>query len=130
MDTLRRHTRLAQLVLAWFMVAIGVSVAAPLVRPVVWQAVCSAAGSVQWVVQDANDQAPAHSPTHVPAHTHGLNCPLCLSWSAPPPLLADWPAHRPLLTAQVVSPPHAAPLAQQSAPPLPSRGPPSVLAVV
>lgn len=47
MSALRPTRSLACLVLAWFVLALGVAVASPLVKPQSWQMVCSAAGTVK-----------------------------------------------------------------------------------
>lgn len=47
MSALRPARSLARLVLAWFVLALGIAVASPLVKPQSWQMVCSAAGTVK-----------------------------------------------------------------------------------
>lgn len=77
-----RHAHwITRLVLAWFVLFIGVAVASPLVKPVTGQMVCSAMGGMK-MVQDADDGAPP-SP-------QGLDCPLCM------PVAASGPAARPV----------------------------------
>jgi hypothetical protein len=115
MQTLRQAQLLARLVLAWFVLALGVAVASPLVQPQALELVCSSAGAVK-LVQVGDDGAAAS--------THLLDCPLCLTGSAPPPAVpSSW--------TQALPPAHALPAlaapmhAGRTAAPPPSRGPPS-----
>lgn len=115
MQTLRHARLLARLVLAWFALALGVAIALPLVKPQAMELVCSSAGTVKLVktTDDGSETA-----------THTMDCPLCMTSSAPPPalrlLLEQAPAQ-----AQI---PHAwatVHIAGHAAAPLPPRGPPS-----
>lgn len=54
MQSLRRARLLARLVLAWFLLSLGVAVASPIVLPQSMQLVCSASGSVKLVVSSAD----------------------------------------------------------------------------
>lgn len=76
MHALRHHRPLARLILAWFLLALGVAVASPLVQPKTMQVVCSGAGVVKLVAQAADDQGTPSG--------HSLDCPLCLVLDAPP----------------------------------------------
>lgn len=67
-------------VLAWFVMALGVAVASPLVSPHGMELVCTGSGSVQLVVKTADGLATTTSGA-------SLDCPLCLAANAPPPLL-------------------------------------------
>lgn len=114
---LLRQTRLlARFVLAWFVLSIGVAIAAPLVKPQAMELICSGAGTMKLLVK-SDDGSPAQS-------GHTLECPLCASLSAPPPVarLTAEPA-QPLAYVLPSSP--AAPLAARTAAPLPARGPPA-----
>lgn len=110
-----RHTRyLARFVLAWFVLSIGAAVASPMVKPQAMELICSGAGSLKLVQTDDGTQ---------PASSHTLDCPLCSTLSAPPPLLRlGVEPVQPL--AHVPQSLPAAPLAALSAAPLPARGPP------
>ena len=59
-------------VLAWFVLSIGISIAAPWVQNYSRDVVCSAT--------DIDSSAPTGS------HAHGIDCPLCLSGIAPTPV--------------------------------------------
>lgn len=115
MQTLRHATLLARLVLLWFVVSLGVAIASPLVKPQAMQLVCSGSGAMKVIVAGADGKAPATS--------HTLDCPLCASISAPPPLeirafaaAAPLAFEVPLATSDAV-------FFLRAAPP-PARGPP------
>lgn len=65
-------------VLAWFVLALGVAMAAPLVSPPNMELVCSGTGTggKRLVVQAADGLAAPHAST--------LDCPLCLAADTPP----------------------------------------------
>ena len=72
MQVLRRSTFLARLVLAWFVLSLGVAVASPLVKPQDVQWVCSGSGMLK-VLVSADDRRQWQRDQRHP----GL--PLCLS---------------------------------------------------
>jgi hypothetical protein len=79
MQTLRNAHLIARFVLVWFALSIGVAIASPMVNPQGLQLVCSGSGSMKVISSDANGKI-------TPASSHTLDCPLCASISAPPPL--------------------------------------------
>jgi len=79
MQTLRNAHLIARFVLVWFALSIGVAIASPMVNPQSLQLVCSGSGSMKVVSVDATGKS-------TPAVSHTLECPLCASISAPPPL--------------------------------------------
>jgi hypothetical protein len=107
---------LGRVVLAWFVLSLGVAVASPVVNPRAMELVCSAAGAVKVIVQ-TDDGAQEMGAFH-------MDCPLCVLTGAPPPTapLADVPTIQPL--ARVVQSIPAARIAAVTAAPLPARGPP------
>ena len=117
MHLLRTSPLLLRLVLAWFVVVLGVAVASPFVHPVSMQLVCSAGGNVTVVAVDEDGRP-------LQAGQHTLDCSLCLPAALPLPIahaLPDaslLPAHEPLFMV-------AASLAARVGAPLPPRGPPS-----
>ena len=116
MQSLRQARFLARLVLAWFALAIGVAVAAPVVQPKATQLVCSG-GTMKLLVQgDGDDPSSASALT--------LDCPLCATPAGPPPVIAATGVQVGLSCA--VQPVPAARLAARTAAPLPARGPPSL----
>ncbi len=115
MHTLRHARVLARLVLAWFVLSLGVAVASPLVKPQAMELICSGSGIVKLVVF-TDDGA-----KEVPSHT--LDCPLCVQSSAPPPVVTvAVPQHQPL--AHALTPLRAAHIQALTAAPLSARAPP------
>ena len=77
MEPLRRARHFARVLLGWFVLALGVAAAAPLVHPQAIELVCGAAGQVKAVVH-TDDGTVEMGAAH-------LDCALCLVASAPPP---------------------------------------------
>ena len=116
MQTIRSLRWLARLVLAWFVLSIGVAVASPLVNPQAMELICSGSGAIKLLVK-TDDGA-----KELPSHT--LDCPLCAHVGAPPPVSqAQLPVVHPL--AHALRPIPAAHIAARTAAPLPPRGPPA-----
>ncbi|MFO1264049.1 MAG: DUF2946 family protein [Rhodoferax sp.] len=116
MQVLRRSTFLARLILAWFVLSLGVAVASPLVKPQDAQWVCSGSGMLKVLVSaDTDDSGSVSNAT--------LDCPLCLSAALLP--LPDAPFVAPIHPlAYALQGIPAAILAARTAAPLPARGPP------
>lgn len=116
MHALRTSSLLARLVLAWFVLAMGVAGASPLVHPQALEIVCAAGGSMKVIVVGDDGQALEASP-------HTLDCSLCLAATVPPP-----EAHTALVLPQplahALKPEVAAHIAALVGAPLPARGPP------
>ena len=107
----------ARLVLAWFVLSLGLAIAAPIVQPQSLTLVCSAAGEVK--LQSTGSDSGNVAPTG-----HTLDCVLCLALSAPPPANADLSAPLPVAAlGQAIQ--TAARNAWRTAAPLPARGPPA-----
>jgi len=116
LQTLRSLRGLARLVLAWFVLSIGVAVASPLVYPQAMELICSGSGAIKVLVKTADS---AHE-----LSGHTLDCPLCAHVGAPPPPgQVDLPVVHPL--ADAARPIPAAHIAARTAAPLPPRGPPA-----
>jgi len=114
MQRLRQATFLARLVLAWFALAIGAAVAAPVVQPRSIELLCTGTGAMKLLVQGAEGQpAPAG---------HTLDCPLCGAATAPPPVVLAVAPDAP--RAQQLRRHPAGRMALRSGAPLPARGPP------
>jgi hypothetical protein len=116
MQTLRRANTLARFVLVWFALSIGVAIASPIVKPQAMELICSSSGAMKVLVKTDDGVKELSG--------HTLDCPLCASISAPPPvarLMAE-PA-QPL--AYVLQSILAAHIAALTAAPLPARGPPA-----
>ena len=115
MQTLRHAQQLARLVLVWFMCALGVAVASPMVHPQALELVCSSGGAVKLLVKTDNGVQDMGA--------HSLDCPLCLLGSAPPlPAQARLPA-LPVSTPLPAAPPGVHAVAPMATPP-PARAPP------
>jgi hypothetical protein len=78
MQHVRNVKLIARFMLVWFVLSIGVAIASPMVKPQAMQLVCSGAGAMKVVV--AGDDG------KVPVSSHTLDCPLCASIGAPPPI--------------------------------------------
>ncbi len=112
-----RHWALhsARFVLLWFALSLGVAIASPLIKPQAMELICTSAGAAKLLVK--TDEGVKE----VSGHT--LDCPLCATLSAPPPV-----AHQSAESAQplgyVLQSIPAAHVAARTAAPLPARGPP------
>ena len=118
MHHLRSAHLLARLVLVWFMLAMGVATASPLVKPQVMELVCSGAGLTLLPIQTSDglqDSGP-----------HTLDCPLCSAVGAPPVQARSEAAPVPPLAYVLRSIPSAQ-VAALTAAPLPARGPPVLI---
>ena len=116
MQTLRHFTFLTRLMLAWFVLSLGVAVASPLVNPQDTLLVCTGAGVMKVLVK-ADDGSTTEA-----ARTT-MDCPLCVPASAPPPSMQMSVAPVFPLAFALQSIPSAH-IAARTAAPLPARGPP------
>ena len=112
---LRRAQSFARFVLAWFVLSMGVAIAAPVVNPQSTQLICTGSGVMKVIVTTADGVQEVAS--------QSMDCPLCASLSAPPPVarLGTEPL-LPLSYAVQAIP--AAVIAKLTAVPPPARGPP------
>lgn len=118
LQALRQARTLAQLVLVWFVLAVGVAVAAPLVQPPSATLVCTGSGAVKLLAEGGEGSvAPAH---------HTLDCVLCLALSAPPPAPVGAVAAVHILRHTPEGQPTVH-FAWRTASPLPARGPPAAV---
>jgi hypothetical protein len=117
MQAIRSSKLMVSLVLAWFTLFLGASVASAVTKSDTLQMVCSAGGVMKWVDTDGGEGA-------LKLGT-GMDCPLCAGVSVPlPTAISTFEKPSPLAHAlQTIA---AAHIASSTAPPLPSRGPPSV----
>jgi hypothetical protein len=118
MQYLRNTSNIIRFVLVWFALSVGVAIATPMVQPKAMDMVCTSTGSMKLVVQGDEDSSTSASPT--------LDCPLCASISAPPSAL-NTALTQPSPLSHALLPSVAAHIASLTAPPLPSRGPPTFL---
>jgi len=112
----RTFSALRLWVLTWFVASLGVAVASPLVHPQSIEVICSGAGTFKLLVQTDDGT--------VEMGAMGMDCPLCSTASAPPPVPA-LPLAPPQPLAHALLPVEAARIAAATAAPLPARGPPA-----
>ena len=110
-----RTRQWARFMLVWFVLAMGVAMASPLIKPEAMALVCSGSGAMKLVV--------GHEDGSVQVGTHTLDCALCVTVGAPPPVVAAVVAAPSLLAWATQSIP-AARISALTAAPLPARGPP------
>jgi len=115
MQRLCNAFQLTRLVLVWFALSIGVAIASPVLNPHGMDIVCTSAGSMKLVVQGDDDGV---------ASAKTMDCPLCSSITAPPPEF-NTTLTQPSPLSFALLPIEAARIATATAPPLPSRGPPT-----
>ncbi len=108
---------LRRLVLAWFVLSLGVAAASPLVHPVNFEMICSGT-SVKFIAQVDGEA--------VEMTSMSMDCPMCFTALPPPPqpALVFVTMHPPLAYATRSIP--AARIAAATAAPLPARGPPAI----
>jgi hypothetical protein len=111
----RRSTLLLRWVLTWFMLSLGVAVAAPLVHPQSMELVCSSAGAIKTIVHTDDGAQEASRMT--------MDCALCAP-AGPPPAIVPLHLPRPLPLAHAARSIPSARLAAATRAPLPARGPP------
>jgi hypothetical protein len=118
MRALRHFTDLTRLVLAWFVLSLGVAVASPIVKPQDILLVCTGTGAMKVLVQsDDGGTTELASPA--------MDCPLCAPMGAPPPIARTVVAPAQPL-AYALRSITAAHIAARTAAPLPARGPPGL----
>jgi hypothetical protein len=115
MQMLHPSLHLIRLVLVWFALSVGVAIASPMVNPKGVDMVCTGTGMMKLVVQGDDDSA---------ASAKTMDCPLCAGIGAPPPEF-NTTLTQPSPLSFALLPIEAARIASATAPPLPSRGPPT-----
>ena len=118
MQYLRNTTHIIRFVLVWFALSVGLAIASPMVQPKAMDMVCTSTGSMKLVHQGDEDSSTFASPT--------LDCPLCVIICAPPPAFNTTLTQASPLSHALL-PTVAAHIASLTAPPMPSRGPPTFL---
>lgn len=110
---------LARLVLVWFVLSVGVAVAAPLLYPKAMDIVCTGSGAAKLVIKSADGT------TGTQALDVGMDCPMCAPAGAPPTSVCGaTPQPSPL--SHALRPIEQAVLAAIAAAPPPARGPPPI----
>lgn len=118
MRTLRHFTFLSRLVLAWFVLSLGVAVASPIVKPQDIFLVCSGSGAMKVLVK-ADDG----STSELGSKT--MDCPLCGPMAAPPLPASNTVVAPYLPLSYALQGIPSAHIAARTAAPLPARGPPA-----
>ena len=106
----------ARFVLLWFTLSIGVAIASPLIKPQAMELICTSAGATKVLVK--TDEGVKEMSGHT------LDCPLCATLSAPPPVAWQHMAQAAQPLGHVLPSPPCAHVTARSAAPLPARGPP------
>jgi hypothetical protein len=116
MQRLRAARSLARMLLAWFVLVVGIASLAPALHAASADSICEPPSAIAGT-PDTGDRVDAGA-----AHT--LQCPLCLPMGAPPgtPTVRAQPV-QPL--GHALRPVPAAHIASLTAAPLPARGPPA-----
>lgn len=117
MFKVQTHKFIARMVLVWFALFMAAAIASPIVHPTDTQMVCSSTGGMKMVAMD-NEGADANTATT-------MDCPLCAA-VAIPLQAASVRLEKPSVLAHSLQPITSAHIASVTAPPLPSRGPPSI----
>ena len=118
LQTLRRATALARGVLLGFVLSLGVAIASPIVNPQTTQLICSASGGMKVIVTTTDGSTEVAS--------QSMDCPLCVSIIAPPPVLkSTFESVQSLSYA--LQPIPSVITTKRTAAPLPARGPPDFL---
>jgi Protein of unknown function (DUF2946) len=115
MHRLRNSIQIVCLVLAWFVLSVGVAIASPIVNPQSTMLVCTGTGDMKLVATDDDSGNPS---------TPKLDCPLCTTIGASSPPF-NTALSQPSPLSHALLPFVAAHIASLTAPPLPSRGPPT-----
>lgn len=115
---MRSSALIAKLVLVWFALFLGAAIASTVINPSSMQMVCTAGGGIK-LMDTTGDEGDLKA-------SASMDCPLCASVTAvPPPQSVHFEKLSPL--APALHPIAVANIASVTAPPLPSRGPPTSL---
>ena len=117
MNYFRQAHFLARIVLAWFVLSVCAAMASPLVVPKSMDMVCTSGGVMKFISSDDAQDAGTALKT--------MDCALCMPVVFPPAPIAQQFIQVSSL-AHALQPLVAAHIATATAPPLPSRGPPSL----
>ncbi len=120
MQFLRKSHLITRMALVWFALFVCVAAASPLINPQSIEMVCSGSGVMKLVIQD---QRQSDEGLGV-ASGHTLDCSLCGTVGAPPPVAISLPALTQPLAYALQSIPQAR-IAALTGAPLPARGPPT-----
>ena len=116
MQTLRNAHLIARFVLVWFALSIGVAIASPIVKPQSMEVICSGSGVMKLLVKSDEGSKVVS--------LHTLDCSLCATAYAPPPIM-QWSVEAVQPLAYVLQSIPAAHIASRTAAAPPGRGPPA-----
>ena len=116
MQTLRNAHLIARFVLVWFALSIGVAIASPIVKPQSIEVICSGSGVMKLLIKSDEGSKVVS--------LHTLDCSLCATGYAPPPIM-QWIVVPVQSLAHVLQSIPAAHIASRTAVPPPGRGPPA-----
>ncbi len=116
MQSLRHVQLIARFVLVWFALSVGVAIASPIVKPQAMELICSGSGVMKLLIKsDEGSEV---------VSLHTLDCSLCATGYAPPPIV-QWHVEPVQPLAHVLQSIPAAHIASLTAAPPPGRGPPA-----
>jgi hypothetical protein len=117
MNALRAARNLPRLVLAWFALSIFAAIASPVIHPQSMELICSSGSGAVKVLIKTEDGVQKLS-------THTLDCPLCISAGAPPPMEVHFNAELVQRAPYLLQTNSSAKTVWLTGAPLPARGPP------
>jgi len=120
MQFLRQSHLITRFALVWFALFVCVAAASPIVNPQSIEMVCSGSGVMKLVIQGQSESDEGLGV----ASGHTLDCSLCGTVGAPPPVAIFLPALPQPLAYALQSIPQAR-IAALTGAPLPARGPPT-----
>ena len=117
MHKLRQAKIIARFMLVWFVFSMGLAAASPVVSPKAMELVCTTGGVMKLVSSDSNN---------ADKHNNAMpDCAMCMLATLPSTPLGTT-FDKPSDLSHALHPIAAAHIAAATAPPLPSRGPPSL----
>ncbi|MFN3375784.1 MAG: DUF2946 domain-containing protein [Burkholderiaceae bacterium] len=117
MHALRTSVTLARLVLAWFVLTLGLAGVSAVAQPRAMELICTSEGSMRLVVTSSDATTAADSAPM-------LDCAMCLPSALPWPAQV-YPSAAPQPLGYALQPAEAARMAALVGAPLPPRGPPT-----
>jgi hypothetical protein len=117
MEIFRTDKFLPRFLLVWFVLSLGIAAASSWVSPKSMDLVCTSGGFVKVVISD-NDGTEQSS-------VHTMDCALCTAVGLPPTYISNQTI-KPSSLSHGLHPMAAAHITAATAPPLPSRGPPTL----
>jgi hypothetical protein len=117
MQFLRSVPLLSRLILAWFVMTMGIAIASPIVHPEAMELVCSASGTMKLIAIGDDGIEQSH---------HTLDCPMCMGIALPAGIVSVR-FEQPQPLAHALHKFNVAHIASVAGAPLPPRGPPAAI---